>query len=34
MMEMTSDFEVQKHEKMDHPTAEQVEANKAKWGLK
>jgi len=33
MMDMSSDFEVKKHEKIEHPTADQVEANKAKWGL-
>jgi ferredoxin len=33
MMDDTSDFEVKKHEKKEHPTAEQIEANKVKWGL-
>jgi len=33
MMELSSDFEVRKHEKIEHPTTDQVEANKKKWGL-
>jgi ferredoxin len=33
MMDLSSDFEVKKHEKKEHPTADQIEANKAKWGL-
>jgi ferredoxin len=33
MMELSSDFVVQKHEKKSHPTAEEIEANKKKWGL-
>lgn len=33
MMDDSGDFEVKKHEKKEHPTAEQIEANKVKWGL-
>jgi len=33
MMEQTGEFAVKKQEKKEHPTAEQVAANKAKWGL-
>ena len=33
MMDLGDEFAVKKHEKKEHPTAEQVEANKAKWGL-
>lgn len=33
MMENTGDFKVAEHEKTQHPTAEQVEENKRKWGL-
>jgi ferredoxin len=33
MMEVASEFVVQKHEPKDPPTPEQVEANQAKWGL-
>ena len=32
MVEVASDFEVAKHKKIEHPTAEQVTANKKKWG--
>ena len=32
MVEVASDFEVAKHKKIEHPTAEQVAANKKKWG--
>jgi ferredoxin len=32
IMEQMSDFEVAKHKKIEHPTAEQVAANKKKWG--
>ena len=33
MMDLSSEFEVKKHEKTEHPTADQIEANKKKWGL-
>ena len=33
MMDSSSDFEVKKHVKTEHPTADQIEANKKKWGL-
>src|SRR5437899_12831248 len=33
MMERTSEFQVKKQEKVEHPTAEQVPANKTKAGL-
>jgi ferredoxin len=33
MMENTGDFKVAEHEKTQHPSAEQVEENKRKWGL-
>ena len=33
MMEDTSQFRVPEQQKKEHPTAEQVEANKAKWGV-
>jgi ferredoxin len=33
IMDNTSEFSVQKHEKKEHPTAEQIAANKSKWGL-
>ena len=33
MMEDTSKFRVPEPVKKEHPTAEQVEANKAKWGV-
>ena len=33
MMEHTSDFEVSPTEKPEQPTAEQIEANKRKWGM-
>jgi ferredoxin len=33
MMEHTDDFKVPEQKKKEHPTAEQVEANKAKWGV-
>ena len=33
MMEHTSEFKVPEYVKMEHPTAEQVEANKRKWGV-
>jgi ferredoxin len=33
MMEHTSEFKVPDHRKVEHPTPEQVEANKAKWGV-
>ncbi len=33
MMDQSSEFVVQKHEPKDAPTPEEVEANKAKWGL-
>jgi NAD-dependent dihydropyrimidine dehydrogenase PreA subunit len=32
MMEHTSDFKVAQTKKVEHPTAEQVAANKTKWG--
>ena len=32
VVELQSDFAVKKHEKIQHPTAEQVAANKVKWG--
>ena len=32
IMEDMSDFKVAQHKKIDHPTAEQVAANKQKWG--
>lgn len=33
MMEKVDDFEVSPSEKHDQPSAEQIEANKRKWGL-
>lgn len=33
MMDEKGDFTVAEHKKVEHPTAEQVAANKAKWGL-
>ena len=33
IMEQSSEFVVQDHEPRDPPTPEQVDANKAKWGL-
>jgi hypothetical protein len=33
MMEHTADFAVAENKKVEHPSAEQVAANKAKWGL-
>jgi ferredoxin len=33
MMDDTSQFAVPEQKKVEHPTAEQVEANKAKWGV-
>ena len=33
IMEIMQDFKVAPHEKIEHPTADQVEANKQKWGL-
>ncbi len=33
MMEDTSQFKVPEHKKIEHPTPEQVEANKAKWNV-
>jgi ferredoxin len=33
MMPRASEFAVAQHQKKDHPTADQVEANKRKWGL-
>jgi len=32
IMENMSDFKVAQHQKVEHPTAEQVAANKQKWG--
>ena len=32
IMEDMSDFKVAQHKKIDHPTGEQVAANKQKWG--
>ena len=32
-MEHKDEFEVSPTEKREHPTAEQIEANKRKWGL-
>ena len=32
IMENMSDFKVAQNKKVDHPTAEQVAANKVKWG--
>jgi hypothetical protein len=31
-MENMGDFKVAQHNKVEHPTAEQVQANKEKWG--
>jgi len=31
-MENMGDFKVAQHKKIEHPTAEQVSANKQKWG--
>lgn len=33
IMEHSSDFEVAKHEQKPKPAAEEIEANKRKWGL-
>ena len=33
MMESSTDFAVKKHQKTEHPTADQITANKKKWGL-
>jgi len=33
IMENMSDFKVAQNKKIEHPTAEQVAANKAKWGV-
>ena len=33
MMEQAADFQVCTHRQTEHPTAEQVAANKVKWGL-
>ena len=33
MMDLSSEFEVKKHEKIEHPNTDQIEANKKKWGL-
>jgi ferredoxin len=33
IVENAADFKVAQHEKIPHPTAEQVAANKKKWGL-
>jgi len=32
MMEQSGDFKVAQHKKIEHPSAEQVTANKTKWG--
>ncbi len=32
VMENMGDFKVAQHNKIEHPTAEQVQANKEKWG--
>ena len=32
VMENMGDFKVAQHNKIDHPTTEQVQANKEKWG--
>jgi len=32
VMENMGDFKVAQHKKIEHPTAEQVSANKQKWG--
>ena len=32
IMENMSEFKVAQHQKIEHPTAEQVAANKQKWG--
>lgn len=33
MRDLADDFAVKKHEKKEHPTPEQIEENKRKWGL-
>ena len=33
MMENADDFAVKTHDKTEHPSAEQIEENKKKWGL-
>ena len=32
-MEDESSFEVKTHDKTEHPSADQIEENKKKWGL-